>query len=695
MQSGYPSILSSCYSFHKAEIFSNQAVHPFANTAAATCDLLQDLINTTDQVSRSLELYNSSTQWSWSNYKLISLLRQHTSIEHAVHSSAKNVQHLIDVLSTRPDVMYGESIPLLSSSIPQWCVEQLVAWGKSVGMESFCDEGQEGRYTVMLGGKVLVIDVDLVLERRDPLKPVLRVANVKTSNALSQSSGSTLTTSAPLDAFLAEHIASYCAEMQLEEEARNPLRAASLRKNIVEYLQYLVLLDRLASRKDDGGIRWFTDLDEFFPTMIAVAETEAENVASSLSMTKAPLDIFLLRSHSLPLPYLKSPSVSFLTYLSPAAYLTLLDKPQAENPGDATYPHIDLGISTIKSHLDSLGSDAVVATLFVDKISEANLYPASMSMPNAPARPSFPLSPLSADLDHSFPQIDNFNLHPDSQGPSNLKQEAYAWVLDFTDHGKRPGVVMSQSRMKVIELVVNPLGEGDGLHGVTDILSFSNGSWVDLLINPGRNIVSPERYTALYRSPNSLHPPLQLRLTAPEEPGFILERIPVHSIKEIWGILEVVREQSWLNGILMGCHWTTEGLKSEEEDIPDDTGATATEEELQAILDGTYTPRKIPVNVFLPSGSPTDNLFGTTDLGFSPASAPKIVMTSPERAPISGLVEITVTHDETKPRGVSVEVHGAMGSDLKPADLEEICRRGGTLGLSGRVWARGHHHMNA
>jgi len=68
-------------------------------------------------------------------------------------------------------------------------------------------------------------------------------------------------------------------------------------------------------------------------------------------------------------------------------------------------------------------------------------------------------------------------------------------------------------------------------------------------------------------------------------------------------------------------------------------------------------------------------------------------MTSPERSPISGLVEVSVVHDETKPRGVSVEVQGAMTSDLKPADLEEICRRGGTLGLSGRIWARGHHHM--
>jgi hypothetical protein len=26
---------------------------------------------------------------------------------------------------------------------------------------------------------------------------------------------------------------------------------------------------------------------------------------------------------------------------------------------------------------------------------------------------------------------------------------------------------------------------------------------------------------------------------APEEPGFLLERVPVHSMKEVWGILEV------------------------------------------------------------------------------------------------------------------------------------------------------------
>jgi len=298
------------------------------------------------------------------------------------------------------------------------------------------------------------------------------------------------------------------------------------------------------------------------------------------------------------------------------------------------------------------------------------------------------LAPAVSELDHNFPQFgDNFGVAVDSHD-STAFSGPYTWVLDFTESGKRPGVVTSQSRMKEIELVVNPLGGIDSLNGVSEMLSFGTLSWVDLLLNPGAT-VSPERYTALYKSPNSIHPPLQLRLMTPEEPGFLLERVPVHSIKEVWGILEVVREQCWLNEILLGCNWTTEdSQQAGEGNIQDDS--VPTEEDLQAVLSGTFTPYRIPVNVTLPSGSATDSLFGPTELDFPSPSRPKIVMTSPERPPISGLVEITVTHDETKPRGISVEIQGAMGSDLKPTDLEEICRRGGTLGLPGRVWANGH-----
>lgn len=101
-------------------------------------------------------------------------------------------------------------------------------------------------------------------------------------------------------------------------------------------------------------------------------------------------------------------------------------------------------------------------------------------------------------------------------------------------------------------------------------------------------------------------------------------------------------------------------------------------------------PRKIPVNVFVLSGSEAGHLFGQPHLGFSPESRPKILMTCPERAPISGLFEIKVTYDEKKPRGVSVSIQGAVGLDVNTSHLEEVCRRGGTWGLPGRIWSSGH-----
>ncbi len=57
-------------------------------------------------------------------------------------------------------------------------------------------------------------------------------------------------------------------------------------------------------------------------------------------------------------------------------------------------------------------------------------------------------------------------------------------------------------------------------------------------------------------SPSSVHPPLQLRLAAPEEPGFFLEKIPVRNLKDVWGILEVYRLRYRINrntDVTLGC----------------------------------------------------------------------------------------------------------------------------------------------
>lgn len=91
---------------------------------------------------------------------------------------------------------------------------------------------------------------------------------------------------------------------------------------------------------------------------------------------------------------------------------------------------------------------------------------------------------------------------------------------------------------------------------------------------------------------------------------------------------------------------------------------------------GSIIPRQIPVNVFVPShGGTPDAIFDNPEM--SPrVRRTKIVMTSPERPPISGLVEICVSSDETRPCGINVELNGAMGVDMRVEVMEEICRRG-------------------
>jgi len=131
---------------------------------------------------------------------------------------------------------------------------------------------------VVLGGKALVIDVEFTITKENPLKPKLKLAGVKTSNALMAGS-SIPTTSTFLDTFLADGILAYCEEMQKEEAERDSERAADLRRTVIEHLKYLVVLDGLASREDDGGIRWFTDIDELCPHLKKVASLESATVA--------------------------------------------------------------------------------------------------------------------------------------------------------------------------------------------------------------------------------------------------------------------------------------------------------------------------------------------------------------------------------------------------------------------------------
>ncbi|KAF9264189.1 hypothetical protein L218DRAFT_863517 [Marasmius fiardii PR-910] len=689
-------LLSSLQNSKADDALASRVTHPFATSSETTCGLLRDIIQATDQVASSLNQYGSTT---FTNPKLISLLRQQAAIQHSLHLSEQNVQQTVNALRKRSTTQYGEDIPLNRPDLVDWCILRLEEWGKEVGMETFKEE-KEGGTLLVFGGKVLVIDIDLSISRTEFN---VQVTGVKTTYAASSSTSesSTMDGSSSLDAYLKNSLQRFFSEVQKPEETRNPVEAARLSKIVLDDLRYLVMVDKLAERKGDGGVRWFVDVDQLSSVVEDLSKREAQAIASSSGTSLPALDIFLLRSHALPLPYLSFPSLSFLIHISPLLYLTALRK-FADVDTTGNQPQFDVSLSGLRSYLSDRPRGATMCTLVLSQPTETHLFEPSMSMPNLTYRPTFPLVPDVSDPEHVFPQLDLSVSSLDTSLSESSGRNI--WMLDFTADGKSPGVVMSQSRMRDIELIINPLSSMETLSSV-GMLSFGSGSWVDLLLNPSIPI-SPECYTALYSSPTSLHPPLQLRLTAPEEPGFILEKVPVHSMKEVWGVLEVVREQCWLNETLLSCQWMPEGIKMNpsNDQATNEAEIDVTEELLQSVLQGcvmhwrsnmatffclgTLTPRKIPVNVFIPSSS-SDPLFESTDLeSITKMQKPRIMMSSPERPPISGLVAITVTYDESKPRGVGVDISGAIGADLRPDVLEEICRRGGTLSLPGRVWIK-------
>lgn len=191
-------------------------------------------------------------------------------------------------------------------------------------------------------------------------------------------------------------------------------------------------------------------------------------VADACVQTRAspqtPLDIFLLRSHALPLPNLTSPSTSFLTYLSPLAYLSLLRSSPPHSEPVLSLPQYDIPVLYLRKQLSKnpRPSGITIGTLSLHTSSAQHL-----SSSSATSRPNFPLVPIGADFDDQFPQTK-------SPAPPH-----YAWYLDFTENGLYPGVVMSQSKMREIEVLLNRSQTPEN-----PLLPTSLGirSWVDLLV---------------------------------------------------------------------------------------------------------------------------------------------------------------------------------------------------------------------
>ncbi|KAH9967664.1 hypothetical protein BGW80DRAFT_1340762 [Lactifluus volemus] len=338
--------------------------------------------------------------------RTVSLLRQQSAGQHALHLSRTQVTKTIGAAQERRRTDMG-------------VLARVSACSSAAGMQAYHGGTDATAGTLTLGGKVLVLDVTFVPE------PTVHVSSA---------------------------------------EGRGDGR------RLRDALEYLMRLDELAEREGNGGARWFSEVDTLAEELGKITQEEAALLAQFTGRPSVPLDVLLLRGHALALPYLHSPTLCFLVYLSPRAYLSL------QRSAPMAPPHQRASFDLPSAHLHScLGADPPPTG-----VTRASLNLVPLSQPTPPPtdpllshRPSFPLAPTA------------------------LGTGKYGWVLNFGQ-----GVVMSQSRMLEIARIVEPQDQMP-YNSTGPSLSFVTRGWVDMLLNPG-GALSSDRYTATYVHIHSL-----------------------------------------------------------------------------------------------------------------------------------------------------------------------------------------------
>lgn len=183
------------------------------------------------------------------------------------------------------------------------------------------------------------------------------------------------------------------------------------------------------------------------------------------------------------MPYLVAPFMSFLVYTSPLAYYSILRSWQASQPFTDTLPKhqfekLDIPSNFLRRYLlkkTSRPSGAIIATLSLEQ------YPLGYRPRPDPyslyLRPNYQLLPnMSLNwADHIFLEP-HIQMNPSTPAAPTQKT---TWVLDFTDNGSRAGIVVSQARMREIQLVIDPDTSTDDF-GIP--IAGTGKSWVELLV---------------------------------------------------------------------------------------------------------------------------------------------------------------------------------------------------------------------
>lgn len=221
--------------------------HPFSTSYSAALTRLNTILNTTTQLSHALsQLVLSSVPSSDQTSKLVSLMKQHTAMSTSITLSRAAATSLS---AERRVMVFPDTAPPSPTRLEEW--------GRAVSMEAFIDSsGTSTATTIMMAGKVLVLDVDID-----------GGVVVKASFAVGNNNANGPPAAPDLDAFLARDIARWVDAANRASlaaahntQAEDPaVEAAYLGLIVQDHLRYLMMLDSLAVAEGERGIRWFME----------------------------------------------------------------------------------------------------------------------------------------------------------------------------------------------------------------------------------------------------------------------------------------------------------------------------------------------------------------------------------------------------------------------------------------------------
>ncbi|ELU45125.1 hypothetical protein AG1IA_00846 [Rhizoctonia solani AG-1 IA] len=615
-----------------------QDMHAYA-TRAPSQQFLREILDVTQSVSNALV-----TMLPVSDSKIISLLKEHATHDQVVFERQDLSQRAGELL---PDQGHHwvEDIPLDPKLRPDFILSRAEIWAKSAKMEVYQSD-ENGQNTLTCAGSAVVLDLTFEKSVAGADHHSIRLVSLKSSYPTTSESAPVTQPPNTVEDLLGADITAYINEVT--REGADATKAAQLAWRVMAHIRYIMLLDSQAAQeaKNGGtGARWFAEVGILSPKVIDLACQEAAGLASQLGAPKAPLDIFLRRAHAFPLINLNSPSISFLIGMTPISYLSLLKAStnHVENPPSDPQPNIDIPNNLLRRFVAQHPTPPGITTcnLIVVSGNQSNSEPIH---PTPPRVPYFPLLGVSSmpSQSHAFPLPD---------GDSS-------WVLDF---GAK-GLVMRRSAMQALVQALGHVGDIDvTLSGMgfmnlgMGLISGENPGWVSMLVR---------RLT----SPNRLYPPIHLTLRVPNEAGFVLGRVRVRNMAEVWTILEV--------GLAPGLGYRV--VLSFSRSFGNNVD-TLEAPGLENLLSGKFL--SIP-----------------TQMNISTGSAPLSLLLQfpvPCKGGVPSVVQLMASYDPTAPRGTRIQF-GALDSKLPVTEtlgqfedqVDEVVRRAGPLAAVGWLHAQ-------